>query len=193
MYLYLSSLLCLTTMCTQKSASEPKVYQTFPADKAQNVNPDTHLILTFHSDPILGDSGKIRIFDAADNRLVDSLDMSVPPGPTVPNRERVSYTPTPYEYVSGNFTNANTKPGTPSGAALPTPDNYQLTIIGGFTDGFHFYPVIIHDSVATIYLHHNLLEYNKTYYVQIDPGVLELKDGSFNGISGKTDSPFLYR
>ena len=36
----------------------------------------------------------------------------------------------------------NTTPGAPSGAAAPTSRDYQLTIIGGFRDGFHFYPVI---------------------------------------------------
>jgi pectinesterase len=159
----------------------------FPADKAANVSPDTHLKLTFQSAPVLGKTGKIRIYDAADNRLVDLLDMSIPPGPTAPTPSPSAiYTPVPYEYVSGGFTNANIKPGTPSGAALPTPDNFQLTIIGGFSDAFHFYPVIIHDRTATIYPHNNLLDYGKTYYVQMDPGVLTLNDGSFGGIAGNT-------
>jgi pectinesterase len=157
----------------------------FPADRATNVNPDTHLVLTFPSPPALGNSGQIRIYDAADNRMVDLLDLSIPPGPTTSTPSpSATYTPAPYEYISGRFTNATTKPGTPSGAALPTSDKYQLTIIGGFTDAFHFYPVIIHGATATIYPHNNLLEYGKTYYVQIDPGVLSLKDGSFAGISG---------
>ena len=160
-YLALAGLLCLAAGCTSTSTTgkENLTYELSPSDRAVNVNPDTRLKLTFHSEPILGDSGKICVYDASDNRLVDSLDMSIPPGPMVPNRVRVPYTPTPYEYVSGNFTNANTRPGTPSGAALPTPDSFQLTIIGGFTDGFHFYPVIIHDSVATIYLHNNPAHY----------------------------------
>jgi len=159
----------------------------FPAHEAKDVNPDTHLVLTFPSPPTLGTAGQIRIYDAADDRLVDVLDLSIPPGPTafVKTPERPPYTPVPYEYTPGRFANANTKPGTPSGVALPTPDTYQLTIIGGFTDAFHFYPVIIHDSVATIYPHNNLLDYDKTYYVQIDPGVLTLDDGSFTGIAGK--------
>jgi hypothetical protein len=38
-------------------------------DKAVNVNPDTHLNLTFSSTPILGKSGQIHIYDAANNRL----------------------------------------------------------------------------------------------------------------------------
>ena len=173
---------------SQTSSGELNVITLFPADKAQNVNPDTHLEITFNNAPELGAKGKIRIFDMADNRLVDSLDMSIPPGPTVrTTAPKPPYIKTPYKYTSGKFTNANTKPGTPSGGALPDSGNYQLTIIGGFTDGFHFYPVIVHDKTATIYLHNNLLLYNKTYYVQIDPGVFKLKGNNFKGISGKRE------
>lgn len=155
----------------------------FPAHHATDVNPDTHLVLTFPSPPTLGTSGQIRIYDTADGRLVDTLDLSIPPGPSVGIQipARPAYTPLPYEYPSRHCTNANTIPGTPSGAARATPPTYQLTIIGGFSDGFHFYPVILHGNVATIYPHNNLLEYNKTYSVQIDPGVLSLADNSFSG------------
>ena len=157
----------------------------FPADSARNVSPDTHLVLTFPSAPTLGKSGQIRIYDAADNRLVDTLDLSIPAGPTTGvTGPPAPYTPTPYVYTDAHPTNADTTPGTPSGAAVPTSRDYQLTIIGGFSDGFHFYPVIVRDNVATIYPHHNLLRYNRTYYVQIDPGVLTLADGGFTGISG---------
>jgi len=114
------------------------------------------------SPPVVGKSGKVRIYDAANNRLVDQLDLSIPPGPT----ERATgaattapYLATPYNYERSNVpTNANTKPGTPSAGAEPTPNNYQLTIIGGFTDGFHLYPIIVSGNTATIQLHHNLLE-----------------------------------
>jgi len=171
----------------QNSADAPQRDVTrFPADNARDVNPDTHLQLLFRSAPVLGISGQIRIYDAADDRLVDLLDLSIPPGPTMRNTEPAPYTSVPYQYGPGRFTNANTKPGTPSGIASPAPDTYQLTIIGGFTDGFHFYPVIIHDSAATISLHNNLLEFGRSYYVQIDSGVLTLSDGSFHGITGKT-------
>lgn len=166
----------------------PNTVSLFPAHHSSAVNPDTHLVLTFPGEPTLGASGQVRIYDAADDRLVDLLDLSIPPGPTtgIPIPARPSYTPVPYEYTPSHFTNANTRPGTPSGVALPTPDTYQITIIGGFTDAFHFYPVIIHGNVATIFPHNNLLEYGKTYYVQIDPGVLTLSDNSFSGIIGKT-------
>ena len=96
------------------------------------------------------------------------------------------YTPVPYEYTPGRrATNADTVPGTPSGVAERTPSTSQLTIIGGFTDAFHFYPVIVHGNAATIYPHNNLLAYGRTYYVQIDPGVLTLAGGGFTGVSGK--------
>jgi hypothetical protein len=161
-----------------------------PANNARNVNPDTHLEITFPTVPHPGTKGKIRIYDLKDNRLVDQLDMSIPAGPdentTVRTATKPPYLQVPYPYISEKFTNANTKPGTPSAGATPTPDNFQLTIIGGFTDGFHFFPIIIHNNTATIYPHNNLLEYNKSYYVQVDPEVLTQNDPGFIGITGKT-------
>ena len=186
-----AALLTAYLLVQAAASAQPAPLMRFPADKATGVNPDTHLVLTFRSAPILGKSGQIRIYDAADGKLVDTLDLSIPPGPTAagggPNPP---YTPTPYEYTSGRLTNANTMPGTPSGAAAPTSRDFQLTIIGGFTDAFHFYPVIVHENVATIYPHNNLLQYNKTYYVQIDPGVLTEGDGSFRGFRGNSDWTF---
>ena len=158
----------------------------YPENNEKGINPDTHLKITFDSKPEIGNTGKIRVFDSRTDSLVDVLDISVPAGPTESNRNpKATYTRIPYEYVPGNFTNANTKPGTPSGTALPTSDTFQLTIIGGFTDAFHFYPIIIHENTATIYLHHNLLEYNKNYYVLIDSSVIFPTKGTFKGIYDK--------
>jgi pectinesterase len=175
----------------QARASAQSVVTRFPVARATDVSPDTRLVLTFPTAPTLGKSGQIRIYDAADNRPVDVLDLSIPAGPTSgAGGPAAPYTPTPYEYTDAHSTNANTTPGTPSGAALPTSRDYQLTIIGGFSDGFHFHPLIVHDKAATIHPHHNLLQYNKSYYVQIDPGVLNLADGSFGGISGTSGWTF---
>jgi pectinesterase len=160
----------------------------FPANCGSNINPDTHLVLTFPEEPTLGIQGKIRVYDASNDKLVDLLDLSIPAGPsnaTFRGKNVQPYTTIPYTYVSDNFTNANTKPGTPSGTALLNSDTFQLNIIGRFTDAFHFYPVIIHHTTATIYLHNNLLQYGKTYYIQLDPGVLSLKKGNFKGFTGK--------
>jgi pectin methylesterase-like acyl-CoA thioesterase len=145
-----------------------------PANGARQVNPDTHLTLRFEQPPVLGKAGLIRIYDAANGRLVDTLDLSIPAGPTERTKlPAAPYLATPYVYADGpRATNANTRAGTPSAGAEPGDGGkYQLTIIGGFTDGFHFHPVIVHDKTATIYPHNNLLDYDKHYRVQIDDSV----------------------
>jgi hypothetical protein len=161
----------------------------FPAHLASMVNPDAQLKLTFRETPRIGTTGKVRIFDAADDRVVDTLDLSIPPGPAKPVDPAIrarNYLAFPYPYArTKRATNAETKPGTPSAGAVPTSDAYQLTIIGGFTDGFHFYPITIDGNTATIHPHHDLLEYGKTYYVQVDPRVLILPGDGFAGITGK--------
>jgi hypothetical protein len=177
----------VTPVNLQSATAAPVLY---PSDRAVMVNPDVQLKLTFNSAPNIGTSGKIRIYDAAGDRLVDTLDMSIPPGPTKPVDPAVrakNYLAFPYPYERKKRpTNADTKPGTPSVGAVPTSNEYQLTIIGGFTDGFHFYPITINGNTATIHPHHDLLEYGKTYYVQIDAEVLSVSNGDFTGISGKS-------
>jgi pectin methylesterase-like acyl-CoA thioesterase len=145
-----------------------------PAAGARQVNPDTHLTLRFDQPPLLGSAGLIRIYDAASGRLVDTLDLSIPAGPTERTKlPAAPYLTTPYVYADGpRASNANTRAGTPSAGAEPGDGSkYQLTIIGGFTDGFHFHPVIVRDKTATIYPHNNLLDYGKRYRVQIDDAV----------------------
>ena len=114
----------------------------FPANGATDVCPDTRLTITFPEEVTLGNKGMIRVFDCETGRLVDQLDMSIPPGPTEsqPRNPDAVYTPVPYQYLSQNITNRNTKAGTPSGAAQKDRSigKYQLSIIGGFSDGFHF-------------------------------------------------------
>ena len=161
----------LLALITLPALAEEMAPLASPASGTRNVNPDTRLVLRFTQPPVVGKSGRIRIYDAADDRLVDTLDLSIPAGPTERTKlPAAPYLATPYAYPDGpRHTNANTKAGTPSAGAERTPDSYQLTIIGGFTDGFHFHPVIVRGNTATIYPHHNLLEYGKRYYVQIDP------------------------
>ena len=158
----------------------------FPRDGATMVNPDVQLKLTFKSAPRIGNAGLIRIFDANTGALVDTLDMSIPPGPSKPVDPAVrakDYLAFPYPYErSSRPTNRNTKPGTPSAGAIPTSNDYQLTIIGGFTDGFHFYPITIDGNTATIHPHHDLLEYGKSYLIEIDKSVLQVDDDEFKGI-----------
>ena len=146
----------------------------FPARGAVDVNVDTHLTLAFEETPAVGAAGWIRIFDVGTGVCVDSLDLSVPAGPTESRTYApdIDYTKVPYDYARDFVpTNSNTVPGTPSGTAEPTPPEYQLTIIGGFTDAFHFHPVLVRGNTAVIYPHNNVLEYGHKYRVAIDEGV----------------------
>ena len=159
------------------------VTKMFPENGATDVNIDTHFILTMTEDATVGQQGFVSVYDRKTGKLVDRLDMSIPAGPTQgqPNNPAAQYTPIPYIYRSQNITNRNTKAGTPSGANAWDTGRYQLDIIGGFSDGFHFYPIITRGRQVTIYLHHNMLEYGHEYYVTIDKGVIE----GFDGVRGK--------
>lgn len=180
--LFLSSLFLAFSWGYRASAAP---YKLIPTPNAKQINPDTHLSISFSSVPTVGKSGMIKVFDAANDRLVDSLDLHIPAGLTESRTYSAScgYTKIPYDYSRSSMpTNKDTRPGTPSGTAEPTPSDYQLNIIGGFTDAFHFYPVIVHGKAATIYLHNNMLEYGHSYYVTVDKEVFKLAAGRFKGI-----------
>ena len=155
-----------------------------PACGAQDVNIDTHLELTLSDTASIGQKGFISVYDKQSGKLVDRLDLSIPAGPTQGQSRNpaAQYTSIPYMYkASQNITNRNTKAGTPSGVNAIDRSRYQLDIIGGFSDAFHFYPIIAHERRFTIYLHHNMLEYGHEYYVTIDNNVIK----GFKGIKGK--------
>ena len=181
----LSSVAILLALSSFASCSRTGGVLLFPGKGAEGVNVDTHLILAFDEPPILGTAGWIRIFETETGKCVDSLDLSVPAGPTESRTYApdIDYAKVPYDYSRDVVpTNRNTVPGTPSGTAEPTLPEYQLTIIGGFTDAFHFHPVIVHGNTATIYPHNNVLEYGRKYRVTIDEGVLSLPSGRFRGV-----------
>ncbi|HEY7798675.1 MAG TPA: hypothetical protein VIA80_07930, partial [Hyphomonadaceae bacterium] len=138
----------------------------FPAKGAVNVNPDTQLVLTFASEPKVGTSGLIRIYDAADNSLVDTLDLGIPSSPN-PN---------------GRSSAANEAERRAQAAATKMED-FQVNTVGGV--GFHFFPIIVRGKTATIYPHNNKLTYGRTYVVKADPGVLSVAGGEFAGAEWK--------
>jgi len=118
----------------------------YPASGLQDVNPDVHLRITFPSAPPLGNQGTIRVYDASNNKLVDELDLSIPPGP------RNNRTPAPYDTLKYNAI-----PDTVYSVNNPDLDTthvYQQNYIGGDTqyDTYHFFPVLINDEEATIVL-----------------------------------------
>jgi hypothetical protein len=164
------ALCALAAIAALTAAHGEGTVKLFPANHAVRVSPDTHLVLTFASPPALGKSGQIRIYDAADHHLVDTLDLSVPAGPDPSHRVT---SPPASALIQGP--GDPTSPTTTTPAVRTTPadlHNYQLTTIGGLAD-FHFYPVIIHGSIATIYPHNNVLRYGHEYIVQIDSGVFD--------------------
>ena len=77
-------------LMTPRQGEAQVVAARLPAGRAVDVNPDAHLVLTFSAPPAIGKSGKIRIYDAADHRLVDSLDLSIPASPDPARRIAVT-------------------------------------------------------------------------------------------------------
>ncbi|KAJ2993361.1 hypothetical protein NUW58_g1863 [Xylaria curta] len=128
----------------------------YSADGKRNVNPDAQLRLTFSSPPTTGSVGKINVYDSKDKKLVDTLDFSIP------------FSPSPY---GNGFTKANYTDTT----------QYQTNIIGGLD--FYFYPILVRNNTATIYLHNNKLTYGRIHLVEIEPSVLKPEKGSFNGFN----------
>lgn len=168
-------------------AQKPTYYPLTNNGDEGNFCIDTRLSIKFKDTPLLGSKGWIRLFDADTGEAIDSLDMSKPAGLTESRTYDAScdYLRTTYNYARTTMpTNRTVTPGTPSDpAAEPTSNDYQLNIIGGFTDAFHFYPVLVHGNDAVIYLHNNMLDYGKRYYVTIDKTVFSNK--GFKGISKK--------
>jgi hypothetical protein len=158
-----------TCLCAGLGLAQTGDVTVYPANHAVGINPDTHLVVSFSSAPAIGLSGQIRIYDAAGHRLVDTLDMSIPAGPDPSHRVTA-----PAESGIPLPASIPTSPTTTTPAVRTTPadlHNYQLITIGGL-ENFHFYPVIVHGNVATIYPHNHALHYGHRYIVQIDPGVL---------------------
>src|SRR5579871_247880 len=115
----------------------------WPANGARNINPDAHLMVTFPSPPSIGASGKITILDALDERIVDVLDMSVPPSPNPTGRSPTA--------------DGATRSPPPPVAAGPDHPEFQSTLIGGVY--FHFFPIVVRGRTAIIYPHHGVLQY----------------------------------
>ncbi|KAI3321595.1 carbohydrate esterase family 8 protein [Xylariaceae sp. AK1471] len=155
-FLVLSTVLSAARGVALESHALEKDIQLYPANGQQNVNPDAQLKITFSSPPAIGSSGKINVYDSEDNKLVDTLDLSIP------------FSPSPYGNGSTKVNYTDTT-------------KYQTNIIGGLD--FYFYPIIVRNNTATLYLHNNKLTYGRTYLVEIEPSVLKPASGSFSGFT----------
>jgi len=163
--------LLLLAMSAVQAELPVEAPQLFPANKAVNVNPDTHLVLSFTSPPTIGAAGLIRIYDAHDGALIDTLDMSIPPSPRPTGRAPRS-----------------TEAERQALAAATKMSDFQVNTVGGID--FHFFPIIVRGNTARIYPHNNKLEYGRTYRVQMDRGVLKTSQGDFAGFPSSGDWVF---
>lgn len=140
------ALLCIAWLPLAALAQGDAPAAPQPAPQGAGASPDTPLRLRFASPPALGTAGLIRIVDADDGRVVDTLDLAIPASP---NRRM-----------------------TPAEAAADAARNrYQSTRIAG--RDWHFRPVIVRGNVATITPHHGVLAYGRRYRVMVDAGVLQ--------------------
>lgn len=107
----LPAVLLLQAAVLSVSCSDRSSARLHPLDGAEAVNVDTHFQLTFDEVPSVGKEGWIRIYDEGTGRCVDSLDLSVPAGPTESRTYApdIDYTKVPYDYARSVVpTNRNT-------------------------------------------------------------------------------------
>lgn len=148
--------------CIPALAADLPMGGLFPANGASNVSPDTPLRMSFPAPPTLGSAGKIQIFDASDNRLIEAIDLAAAPtNPAPPNAAPVTRTP--------------------AQRAAPT----KRKSIGGLAN-YNYYPAIITGNQVEIFPAPGTLAYGKSYYVTIDAGVFKNDTEAFTGISEAT-------
>lgn len=136
-------------------------YTVFPANAATGVFKDSYLKLTFDSSPpTVGTTGTIRVYKAADNTLVDEINM------------------------------ADEQPRFASNGTLNSKMDIlgKVGNNGGRHRVVNYNPITIEGNTAIIKLHYDCLDYNTKYYVVIDKEVIGHAD--FKGISGSSKWTF---
>ncbi len=73
-----SFLLLAVPLAAQPAAPGLVAASHLPQNNAPAVCPDTQLALTFAGTPTLGNTGQVRIYDASDNQLVETIDTGIP-------------------------------------------------------------------------------------------------------------------
>lgn len=124
-------------------------------------NPDARLTITFNEAPTAGVSGYLRIYDAATDAVVDTIDLVA--ATALRDSLRAS--------------------STISTQSLPV----QKKPIGGIPTDFNYYPITISGNTATIHPRDGVLARGKTYYVKLDAGVFVNAAGeAYAGIADAT-------
>ena len=133
-----------------------------PAANEANVHTDTRLSLSFDAPPAIGTAGKVSVYRASDDVLIDSIDLS------------------------------NAPSASDTQAVLPRTNlEIDALGLGAMPEGATFAryvwyrPVSVKGSTASVKLHNNRLDFGTTYYVTVDASVLAgtIKGASFAGIT----------
>ncbi|RDV00793.1 pectate lyase [Trinickia dinghuensis] len=140
----------------------------FPVNGAVAAQPDTMLQITFNAPPTLGTTGKISVFNATTNVLVDSIDISGAPTKT-----------TNETYGTGGTGFSETDTEVDALAA-------GVTTLSGSARNVYYTPVTISGNTATIHLHDGKLSPGTRYYVTVDSTVFSGTQGSFSSFSSAT-------
>jgi hypothetical protein len=128
-----------------------------PANNATNICYDTPLYVSFNQTPFVGNTGKIRIYNAAN------------PG-------------TPVDVI--DLGSNNVVISTLSAGIFFTNSVQPHSLFPGDTQVIYYSPVLISGATAAIYPHGGVLTSNETYYVTMDSGVIVDSAGAyFAGIS----------
>lgn len=133
-----------------------------PAAGESNVHTDTRLSLSFDAPPSIGTSGKINVYRASDDVLVDSLDVGTAPSST--DTQTV-------------LARTNLEIDALGLGAMPEGSTFARYV--------WYRPLSVSGSTASIKLHNNKLDFGTTYYVTMDVGVLggSIKGAPFAGIT----------
>lgn len=143
-----------------------------PAANETNVHTDTRLSLSFDAPPAIGTAGKVNVYRASDDVLVDSIDVSSAP----------SASDTQVVLARTNL-------------------EIDALGLGAMPDGATFAryvwyrPVSVSGAKATIKLHSNKLDFGTAYYVTMDASVLSgsIKGAAFAGIAKADNWKFTTR
>lgn len=143
-----------------------------PAANETNVHTDTRLSLSFDAPPAIGTAGKVNVYRASDDVLVDSIDVSSAP----------SASDTQVVLARTNL-------------------EIDALGLGAMPDGATFAryvwyrPVSVSGAKAMIKLHSNKLDFGTAYYVTMDASVLSgsIKGAAFAGIAKADNWKFTTR
>ncbi|MBW8893440.1 MAG: hypothetical protein JF617_15465, partial [Burkholderiales bacterium] len=133
-----------------------------PAANEANVHTDTRLSLSFDAPPAIGTTGKVSVYRASDDVLVDSIDLST--APSASDTQAV-------------IPRTNLEIDALGLGAMPESATFARYV--------WYRPLSVKGSTASVKLHNNRLDFGTTYYVTVDASALAgtIKGASFAGIT----------